>query len=86
LTVFYSQAERVGACYPTDAGAWVLSSCSRRPTLGKEHSYGGHGKDRILADDGNEDMINCGKGTDTVEYDQGIDTIKSCEQEFPDPV
>ncbi len=48
-------------------------------TDSEDRSYGGGGNDQIFADDGNVDKINCGKGSDLVQYDQGIDTIKSCE-------
>jgi hypothetical protein len=44
-----------------------------------DHSYGGGGNDTIFADDGNTDIINCGKGTDEVRYDLALDTVKACE-------
>jgi Ca2+-binding RTX toxin-like protein len=44
-----------------------------------DRSYGGDGNDRVSAVDGEVDIINCGKGTDEVSYDAGIDTIKACE-------
>jgi hypothetical protein len=48
-----------------------------------DHSYGGGGNDSIAADYNKVDMINCGKGTaDEVFYDQGIDTIRRCEDKI----
>ena len=44
-----------------------------------DYSYGGGGNDTISAQDNNRDIINCGKGTDRVFYDEGIDTITACE-------
>ena len=41
------------------------------------------GDDRILDDDDNADIINCGKGRDTVFYDDGADSIKACENKPP---
>ena len=77
-------------------GVGPLSRCFHHPTLGKEHSYGGRGKDRILADDGNDlidvqegvggsDTVFCGPGTkDKVFFDQGSDIIaKNCEIKNP---
>jgi Ca2+-binding RTX toxin-like protein len=53
-------------------------------TLGSvDLSYGGRGNDRINAKDGNVDKINCGRGRDTVQYDVGTDTVKSCEIKNP---
>ena len=48
-----------------------------------DYSYGGGGNDRIYAVDGNEDIIDCGKGTsDRAFIDKGIDTndIRGCER------
>jgi Ca2+-binding RTX toxin-like protein len=55
-------------------------------TLGStDRSYSGGGNDLIFADDGNVDIINCGKGTaDQVVYDQALDTVKACENKFPE--
>jgi hypothetical protein len=47
-----------------------------------DSSYGGRGNDAIRAIDGEADMINCGKGTDFVQYDDGIDTTKACENKL----
>jgi hypothetical protein len=44
---------------------------------------GGSGNDRIVATEGNKDIIDCGTGTDTVFYDVGLDTIKGCENKNP---
>ena len=48
-----------------------------------DHSYGGGGNDNIEALDGNVDIINCGRGTDTVYYDVGTDTVRGCERKNP---
>ncbi len=48
-----------------------------------DHSYGGGGNDTIQAKDGNEDIINCGKGTDNVIYDASLDTVTACENKLP---
>ena len=48
-----------------------------------DYGYGGGGNDWVYANDSNVDIINCGKGTDRVFYDEGIDTIRSCEIRFP---
>jgi Ca2+-binding RTX toxin-like protein len=45
---------------------------------------GNAGDDDVFANDGNKDVINCGRGTnDIVRYDVGIDTISNCEIERP---
>lgn len=50
----------------------------------KDRSSGGDNNDTITADDGNVDVINCGRGkADTVHYDVGTDTIKNCEIKNP---
>src|SRR5215207_7875902 len=43
-----------------------------------DHLFGGGGNDTIYAHDARVDIINCGKGTDTVYYDP-LDTISACE-------
>ena len=48
-----------------------------------DRGYGGGGNDTIEANDGNVDVIDCGKGTDRVYYDVGTDTIKNCEIKNP---
>jgi hypothetical protein len=51
-----------------------------------DHSYGGEGNDIILAADSSVDIINCGKGTDEVRYDDKPtvkDTDKGCEIKKP---
>ena len=44
---------------------------------------GGTGNDTIRAADGIKDVIDCGEGTDTVEYDRTLDVIKNCETLIP---
>ena len=46
-----------------------------------DRSFGGGGNDRILAVDGNQDLVHCGGGTaDVARIDQRIDTAKKCEK------
>ncbi|UJA20723.1 hypothetical protein HJD18_11225 [Thermoleophilia bacterium SCSIO 60948] len=49
-----------------------------------ERLFGGNRPDQITAADGQRDVIDCGRGTDSVQFDLGIDKLKSCE--FKDPV
>jgi hypothetical protein len=47
---------------------------------------GGGGDDLISANDGHKDVIDCGKGEDTVSYDDNAtvkDTVKNCEVKNP---
>ena len=45
-----------------------------------DYSYGGGGNDRIKTVDGNEDIIDCGKGTsDVARIDKKIDDVTHCE-------
>jgi hypothetical protein len=64
-------------------GADWISLYDSESTL--EVAEGERGKDVIRADDASEDRIDCGKGTDTVYYDEGLDEIKDCEIENPPP-
>ncbi|UJA20722.1 hypothetical protein HJD18_11220 [Thermoleophilia bacterium SCSIO 60948] len=50
-----------------------------------EKLFGGQGRDEIAADDGQRDIIDCGKGTDRVDFDPGVDTLKrgTCENRNP---
>jgi hypothetical protein len=61
---------------------------ARFDTPGSEDlSSGGRGNDTIFAQDGNKDVIDCGKGKrDTVFFDEGLDTIKNCEIKNPTTV
>ena len=45
-----------------------------------DRAFGGGGNDEIFAADGFVDIIDCGKGNDTVVYDASLDTVKGCEQ------
>jgi len=46
-----------------------------------DYSYGGGGNDHIYAVDGNEDIIDCGKGTsDVARVDKKIDDVTHCER------
>lgn len=51
-----------------------------------EKLFGGKGRDEIAADDGQRDIIDCGKSTDEVDYDPGIDTLKRGTCEIRNPV
>ena len=45
---------------------------------------GGDGNDDVFANDGNRDVVDCGRGSqDIVRYDEGLDTIRNCEIENP---
>ncbi len=45
-----------------------------------DYAYGQGGNDAIFAADDKVDIINCGKGNDSVQYDEGIDIVaKNCE-------
>jgi Ca2+-binding RTX toxin-like protein len=42
------------------------------------------GNDKVYGGEGDEDVINCGRGTqDIVRYDVGLDTITNCEIKNP---
>ena len=43
---------------------------------------GDNGNDEIDARNGGEDTIDCGKGTDKVAIDEGLDSVKNCEGEL----
>jgi Ca2+-binding RTX toxin-like protein len=50
----------------------------------KDTVEGGRGPDNVYANDGNEGVIKCGRGTqDIVRYDVGLDTITNCETKNP---
>jgi|SRR5215212_605518 hypothetical protein len=53
---------------------WVISYA------GENTISGGPGNDRIWAANGARDVIDCGGGNDTVEYNQGVDKIGGCER------
>jgi Ca2+-binding RTX toxin-like protein len=40
---------------------------------------GGKGNDKVSANDGQKDVIDCGDDRDTVEFDAGLDALKNCE-------
>ena len=48
--------------------------------FGKDIINAGAGDDMIHTLDGHEDIIDCGSGKDTVTFDKGINTDKTCEQ------
>jgi Ca2+-binding RTX toxin-like protein len=64
---------------------WELTNPSREPSAPAvvDTFKGGGGADTIRATDGFKDVINCGKGKDTVEYDVGLDKIRYCEIKNP---
>jgi Ca2+-binding RTX toxin-like protein len=48
---------------------------------GEDTVLGGSGNDKVYADDGLRDVINCGGGKkDRVTYDKGLDTVTKCER------
>ena len=50
----------------------------------RERIFGDKGNDDIVADDGQVDIINCGRGADdTVFFDPGIDELNGCENRNP---
>lgn len=49
----------------------------------KEKIFGDDDDDTINAADGEKDTIDCGKGNDTVTFDDVIDTVKGCENKIP---
>lgn len=56
---------------------------SSRSTPASTPSGGGDGADTIFATDGRKDFIDCGRGNDTVAFDQGKDVLRDCENRFP---
>jgi len=64
-------------------GADTLDAQTNDVSPTTDHSYGGGGNDTIHAVDSNVDIINCGKGTDTVHYNEGVDRLKACEIKNP---
>jgi Ca2+-binding RTX toxin-like protein len=45
---------------------------------------GGRGSDKVFAADGNVDNITCGRGTDTAQFDAGLDVVSNdCEIRNP---
>ncbi len=52
-------------------------------TCGGGFSRGGDGRDTIHADDRMRDIIDCGRGSDTVYFDKGKDVLSNCEHKFP---
>jgi serralysin len=64
---------------------WELTNPTREPSAPAvvDTFKGGGGADTIRATDGFKDVINCGKGKDTVEYDVGLDKIRYCEIKNP---
>jgi Ca2+-binding RTX toxin-like protein len=52
------------------------------PSAPSDQGFGGAGNDRVFAQDGNFDAINCGAGTDTAFVDPG-DSRTACESINP---
>jgi hypothetical protein len=44
---------------------------------------GGSDDDRINAQDGFKDVVDCGTGEDTVFFDRGLDRVRDCEIKNP---
>ncbi len=77
-----------------DGGSdWLLGGAGNDYIDADEHSSanpgtdtveGGGGSDKIHADDGSKDVIDCGKGQDTVFFDRGLDKVADdCERKRP---
>lgn len=49
------------------------------PNPGVDTVKGNSGSDFVYAVDGYKDYVNCGRGKDTVHFDQGLDVITNCE-------
>ncbi len=52
-------------------------------TSGADTIKAGDGADYIEANDGYKDIIDCGRGDDTVYFDKGKDVLSNCEHKFP---
>jgi Ca2+-binding RTX toxin-like protein len=52
---------------------------------GENTIFGGPGNDRIWAANGVRDVIRCGPGVDTVEYNEGVDTIRAYPKNHDHP-
>jgi hypothetical protein len=50
---------------------------------GVDTARGGKGNDQVSANDGQRDVIDCGDGRDSVEFDPGLDKVKNCEVKTP---
>ena len=67
-------------------GADYIEARCTSPEEGEDIVKGGGGDDLISANDGHKDVIDCGKGEDTVSYDDNAtvkDTVKNCEVKNP---
>lgn len=61
-------------------GADSIDALEASSNGGVDTVKGGGGNDEVFADDGQRDMIDCGRGTrDDVRHDSGLDTLKNCE-------
>jgi Ca2+-binding RTX toxin-like protein len=50
---------------------------------GNDQIFGGPGNDTIDARDEESDFVDCGRGTDTVFFDEGLDQVVNCENLNP---
>jgi hypothetical protein len=66
-----------------NAGNDAICGGSGNDTLtggtGQDQIFGDAGNDTVLAKDGVADTIDCGPGTDTAQFDHGLDTVTGCE-------
>ena len=58
-------------------------------SFGRDRVYGGPGDDLVRGgtahqtDDGAQDVLDCGDGTDTVYFTPGVDEVRNCENPNP---
>jgi hypothetical protein len=64
-------------------GADFIDALEASSNGGVDTARGGKGNDRVDADDGQRDVIDCGDGRDSVEFDAGLDKVKNCEVKTP---
>ena len=68
-----------------EGGADFIDLATEDTAGSVDKASGGPGNDTIHAFDGNQDIINCGKGTrDHVYFDKGLDSVsRTCEKKHP---
>ena len=61
----------------------ALELANQGHPAGRDTVKGGGGNDTIRANDGYQDVIDCGPGRDTVVYDAAVDVVANCEVLHP---
>lgn len=51
---------------------------------GTDKFWGGSGRDLVVADDGQKDIVDCGPGNDEAFVDAGLDKVSNCEEINPE--